>query len=612
MNFKKIGELIAVSAACTALLYSAVGFICGNIPRLKALLGKQVLAYGFAGLLIFIVALVAFAFIRALLQWRALPPPPAQASVAREANSLAWFGLFCGLSLLWVLWNIVGAAILSKMTTKLFLDRHAHLGFYSFLALLGAASGLVATPLILVLIQRSTHPQTQFWAKRGLAVLIGGTCGFLLAGVFWNAVGTATLSKATEEVRQAGYPVAPLPAWPILADKDNAAFFYGKINTIASLANAQEKVAEQSFLKGFLTQAAQGTAVATDYARARQIVVRHAEGLQLWELGAAQGRTNWDIDWGYDPVSGKPLPEYFGMVAISRVLATRAILQARDGQSREAVESVRLGLAAVRSLENRGAMIAVVVQSMLDDTALEAGRAVLRQAPPDLAQELWMPLLDNDPIMKSFRTALGYSHFADSLAAAEITWWDMAFGEYRGLAVDKSMFGIELPRAGSRRTIRLALLASYWPFMKLDIASGLRGRLKIDLALENPVFLRQDDYDKVVERVVFSEWTLAAINMGNYWRAHAKFLATATNMRLARAALAAHLFKEKRGRWPRSVDELADFSKEKFEDPFSAGSLKLTDGGDGPVIYSVGPDITDDGGAAYDEGKMTGDLRWEL
>lgn len=612
MNFKKPGRGIAVSAARTALLYSAAGFICGNIPKLRALLGKQVLSYGFAGLFVLIVALVAFAFIRALLQWRALPPPPAQVSAAREANSLAWFGLFCGLSLLWVLWNIVGAAILSKMTTKLFLDRYAHAGFYSFLALLGAASGLVATPLILVLIQRSTHPQTQAWAKRGLAALAGGTCGFLLAGAFWNAIGTIVLSRATEEVRQAGYSVAPLPAWPILADKDNAAFYYGRLNTIASLANTQEKVAEQSFLKGFLAQAAQGTAASSDYKRARRIVARHAEGLHLWKLGAAQNRANWDIDWGHDPVSGKPLTEYSGMVVISRVLAARAILQARNGQGREAVESVRLGLAAARSLENRGAMIAVMVQSMLDDTALEAGRAVLRQAHPDLAQELWTPLLDPGPIMKSFRTALGYSHFADSLAAAEITWWDMAFGEYRGLGVDKSMFGIELPRAGPRRTMRLALLAAYWPFMKLDIASGLRGRLKIDLALENLVFLRQDDYNKVVERVVFSEWTLAAINMGNYWRAHAKFLVTATNLRLARAALAANLFREKQGRWPRSVDELAHFSKEQFADPFSAGSLKLTDGRDGPVLYSVGPDITDDGGAAYDEGKMTGDLRWEL
>lgn len=612
MNFKKLGQIIAVSAACTALLYSATGFICGNIPRLRALLGKQVLAYGFAGLLISIVALVAFVFIRALLQWRALPPPPAQVSAAREANSLAWFGLFCGLSLLWVLWNIVGAAILSKMTTKLFLDRYAHAGFYSFLALLGAASGLVATPLILVLIQRSTHPQTQAWAKRGLAALTGGACGLLLAGAFWNAVGTIALSRATEEVRQAGYSVAPLPVWPILADKDNAAFYYGRLNTIASLANAQEKVAEQSFLKGFLTRSAQGTVAASDYKRARRLVARHTEGLQLWELGAAQGRANWDIDWGRDRVSRKPLPQYSGMVAMSRVLAARAVLQAHDGQSREAVESVRLGLAAARSLQNRGAMIAVVVQSMLCDNALEAGQSVLRQAPPDLTQNLWMPLLDPDPIMKSFRTALGYSHFADSLAAAEITWWDMAFGEYRGLAVDKSMFGIELPASGSRRTIRLALLASYWPFMKLDIASGLRGRLKIDLALENPVFLRQDDYNEIVEQVAFSEWTLAAINMGNYWRAHEKFLETATNMRLARAALAAHLFKEEQGRWPRSVDELAYFSKERFDDPFSAGPLKLTTGQDGPILYSVGPDVIDDGGSEHDSDKMTGDLRWEL
>ncbi len=297
---------------------------------------------------------------------------------------------------------------------------------------------------------------------------------------------------------------------------------------------------------------------------------------------------------------------------MSRVAAVRAVIMAREGRTREALESVRLGLAAASSLEHQGLLLGAMVRNMIIKNTLDAGRVVLRSAPADRANERWRPLLDADAVENDFWIGLGREHFAETLSFSQIAWWDIVFGKYRGLDMDERVFGFPLIARGSKRVYGMALLTCYWPFMKLDMASALRGRLEIVRMMRTPVFQQRADSDETVGRALGTMWTLGNISTRNSRSLHAKARASVANIRLARAALSARLFNEKRGRWPRSVDELSDFSKEKFEDPFAAAPLRLLEAGKRPVLYSVGPDGKDDQGAAYDEDKMSGDLNWRL
>jgi hypothetical protein len=73
------------------------------------------------------------------------------------------------------------------------------------------------------------------------------------------------------------------------------------------------------------------------------------------------------------------------------------------------------------------------------------------------------------------------------------------------------------------------------------------------------------------------------------------------------AALAAERFRRDRGRWPVAVADLVpDYLAKIPRDPFDGGPLRLLGRSDGIVIYSLGKNGTDDGGADVDSRFQTG------
>jgi hypothetical protein len=78
--------------------------------------------------------------------------------------------------------------------------------------------------------------------------------------------------------------------------------------------------------------------------------------------------------------------------------------------------------------------------------------------------------------------------------------------------------------------------------------------------------------------------------------------------RAAAVALAAESFRRAEGRWPKGIDELVPkYLTAVPRDPFDQGPLKLAASPDGVVVYSVGPDGKDDGGAVWSEDRRKGD-----
>jgi hypothetical protein len=78
---------------------------------------------------------------------------------------------------------------------------------------------------------------------------------------------------------------------------------------------------------------------------------------------------------------------------------------------------------------------------------------------------------------------------------------------------------------------------------------------------------------------------------------------------LARLAVAAAAFRDKEGRPPAAVEELAPkYVPLVPRDPFDGKPLRMV-ARDGVVIfYSVGPDQKDDGGKPRDDQNRTGDV----
>jgi len=84
--------------------------------------------------------------------------------------------------------------------------------------------------------------------------------------------------------------------------------------------------------------------------------------------------------------------------------------------------------------------------------------------------------------------------------------------------------------------------------------------------------------------------------------------------RLANLALAVTAYKLKNNKYPAKLDDLVPAHISAVPvDPFDGKPLRMTVADGGPVLYSVGPDGKDDGGAELDksEGK-TGDITFCL
>jgi hypothetical protein len=85
-------------------------------------------------------------------------------------------------------------------------------------------------------------------------------------------------------------------------------------------------------------------------------------------------------------------------------------------------------------------------------------------------------------------------------------------------------------------------------------------------------------------------------------------------LRCAAAAVAAERFRRANGRWPATLDNLvaAKLLPAVPTDPFDGKPLRLKRTADGLVIYSVGPDGTDDGGAVDRRKPLVPGTDWGL
>jgi hypothetical protein len=69
-------------------------------------------------------------------------------------------------------------------------------------------------------------------------------------------------------------------------------------------------------------------------------------------------------------------------------------------------------------------------------------------------------------------------------------------------------------------------------------------------------------------------------------------------LRCARVAVAAERYRRDKGRWPKTLDELThDYLKAVPTDPYDGKPLRYKHLADGVIVYSVGPDKEDNGGA---------------
>ena len=83
---------------------------------------------------------------------------------------------------------------------------------------------------------------------------------------------------------------------------------------------------------------------------------------------------------------------------------------------------------------------------------------------------------------------------------------------------------------------------------------------------------------------------------------------------ICRTGLALKIYKTKDGNYPEKLESLVpEFLKEVPTDPFSSENLIYKKSANGFILYSLGPNMKDDGGTDAKENKWQGDydIVWE-
>ncbi len=295
---------------------------------------------------------------------------------------------------------------------------------------------------------------------------------------------------------------------------------------------------------------------------------------------------------------------------VSYALTLRVILQTQDGQADAALDTCRACLRTARALNGLGLSDGLVMNAL---HAIAQGNVVrvLAQGEPRpeslaaaqraVEEELGRPILlqalrGERALVEDFVRAIDEGRESPDRA-------DELLGGVPGLTgyprVDWWLFRL---RGGVWSKAKAAAFVRYYTAVIEALKAGVNDPVEGAPAL---VAARGRLPSSILRLTVQIDKCLEADRLGRVL------------LRSAAAALAAERFRRDHGRWPAALAELVPaYLRAVPADPYAVQPLRLRRLADGLVIYSVGPDKTDDGGTSvfqnpYGMSKDIGFRLWD-
>lgn len=439
-----------------------------------------------------------------------------------------------------------------------------------------------------------------------LAITVPATLVSIIISIFitafgWNLIGKISFASAKKDLRRAGFSYTHPSNKPKPADKDNAVYWFTEAgNSLEKSLKSVSKVefykkdTEKEFLSSFLNKALKDGITGQELAYAKKLVKKHRKSLDLFRIGASKKAVHWGTDWN-KPHYEIRIPKFPSFIQLGKLVSIKAVVEAKEGNVRRSAETIKSGLFFASVSGTEPWLLPKMIEIVLYDISLRAAQFNFSKIPLSEMKRLWNPYLKPDKIPSGFRKTMQFELLGGAEWLTQLGWSDKRF---------------ETMEFESMGTV-------YWPFLKLDIASFYRAVKYILKALKLPYSEHKSGLEKAEENFRKTVWILGQVTHPRFTDLYSRALATSANMCLAKTAMAARSYKQKKGRWPEAVWELAATAggpeKQEFlNDPFTGGKLRLRKYKSGIIIYSIGPDLIDDQGAPWDKSDRKGDLTWFL
>jgi hypothetical protein len=435
-------------------------------------------------------------------------------------------------------------------------------------------------------------PAARSWPRGRLA--LATAAAVLVNGITFTNMDLAMKIHLAAVRAEAGAQILAL-APPRVSDQDNAAPVY--LEAIAALTPSaklpaawQEK--EEDWLDLNMSQWNPSDKDVADFLASQEI------SLSSLRQAAAMPACSFDRNFAHLDL---PAPEW-KLGHCAQLLALDAVVKASRGDAKGA----SLDLAAIRGITRHlvdPLLISVLVAAQVEKTGAKALQEVLARV-----------RLEGDNLD---RLALGQGVSYREKLRRSVRMSEVAFGlSYFAMAAgeDSDNLPAELQREvdGVFKVLPRAVWRVF--FMQDDLTAYRRRMREAEALLAKPYYEPRDGWEAfeqsfradrggMVTNLILPAFARCALTMTEADAAH----------QLARLALAATAFKNKTGHYPARLEDLVPAHLNQVPtDPFDGKPLRMKRIADGLVLYSVGPDMKDDGGQAYKATEGTGDIVFML
>ena len=330
-----------------------------------------------------------------------------------------------------------------------------------------------------------------------------------------------------------------------------------------------------------------------ELADARRIMAANAEHFRILDQASRIPGCAFPVNW-QDGVSAL-FPHLAEIRQSTRLLLIRAVMEAQDGLTDAALADCGTMLRIAGHTECESTIIAQTVAQVVQDAAVQALRKALPSGDPSpkAARELMNQLAaaDNtkpfEQAVKGELVLFGVKLFdlarsrngkdAEGLMGEdpEHPWRGRALGAYATIARPLANLDEIAYLHAMKRSIDAVALP--WPRSKKQLEAA-------DQWVED-----LPGYRSLLTRMSFPQFTRAVENRDSRTAA----------LRAALVAVALIIYKSERGAYPDSLVALRHAGFKLPTDPFTQQPYRYHRNGDGFVVYSLGPDMHDQGGRPF-------------
>ena len=331
-------------------------------------------------------------------------------------------------------------------------------------------------------------------------------------------------------------------------------------------------------------------------AEVRNILKAYSKGLNQLRRATTMEQCRFVDYWDSEDLVSTLMPQLSNMRTAASLLAADARIRASDGDIAGAIADVNALFAMAEHATREPTMLSALASISIEARSVDTMEAVLAGCAPQSAEPL------------NLKIAPLFSHVRMVRAA-------LRGEEALGLSILASWGDTDNPNIPARYFPAVTIPLRRVFLLQDDIRGYETAVHEWQRLASMPYHQAREDWKTLPSRLMRKQIGFLTASVLPAVSAYPKKAAEGdAKHRLARLAAAVTAYRIKTGELPDNLDKITPAFIEKIpSDPYDGKPLRMSrNASGGATLYSIGPDVKDNGGEPLNNGKGTGDIVFRL